>query len=154
MIYIGIDPGWSGGLAILNDQRTIVMLEPMPSTEADIWRLIVSRTLSHSRRGVIEFVRSSPKMGVASAFKFGWSYGLLRFALIAAEIPFEEVLPRKWRQSFGCAKSTGPIEDRDKVVAKNITKAKAQELFPGVNITHATADALLLAEYCRRLEVR
>lgn len=32
----------------------------------------------------------------------------------------------------------------------NVTKAKAQELFPKEKVTHATADALLLATYCKR----
>jgi hypothetical protein len=30
---------------------------------------------------------------------------------------------------------------------KNITKQKAQELFPGIKVTHAIADALLIATY-------
>jgi hypothetical protein len=34
---------------------------------------------------------------------------------------------------------------------KNITKRKAQELFPEIKITHAIADSLLIAEYGRRL---
>lgn len=33
---------------------------------------------------------------------------------------------------------------------KNRHKAKAQQLFPAWHITHATADALLIAEYARR----
>jgi hypothetical protein len=35
---------------------------------------------------------------------------------------------------------------------KNISKRRAQELFPSLKITHAVADALLIAEYGRRLE--
>lgn len=35
---------------------------------------------------------------------------------------------------------------------KNTHKARAQELFPGLKITHAVADALLIAEYGRRKE--
>jgi hypothetical protein len=34
---------------------------------------------------------------------------------------------------------------------KNITKRKAQELFPEIKITHAIADSLLIAEYGRRV---
>jgi hypothetical protein len=33
---------------------------------------------------------------------------------------------------------------------KNVTKAKAQQLFTQLKITHATADALLIAEFARR----
>jgi hypothetical protein len=36
---------------------------------------------------------------------------------------------------------------------KNVSKARAQELFPALKITHATADALLIAEYGRRLNL-
>jgi hypothetical protein len=35
---------------------------------------------------------------------------------------------------------------------KNVSKRKAQELFPQLKITHATADALLLAEFGRRAQ--
>ena len=65
-------------------------------------------------------------------------------ALCAATIPYEEVTPQKWQKALGCR--TGGD--------KNVSKARAQALFPLQNITHAIADALLLAEYCRRLEVR
>jgi hypothetical protein len=34
---------------------------------------------------------------------------------------------------------------------KNVSKAKAQQLFPTMKITHAVADALLLAAYAQRL---
>jgi len=33
---------------------------------------------------------------------------------------------------------------------KNVSKRRAQELFPEIKITHAIADALLIAEYARR----
>jgi hypothetical protein len=33
---------------------------------------------------------------------------------------------------------------------KNVTKTRAAQLFPGVKMTHAIADALLIAEYGRR----
>jgi hypothetical protein len=63
-------------------------------------------------------------------------------ALTAADVPFDEVLPVKWQTVMGC-RSGGD---------KNITKARAQQLFPHVKVTHAIADALLLAEFCRRAQ--
>jgi len=35
---------------------------------------------------------------------------------------------------------------------KNVTKAKAQEQFPNIKVTHATADALLIALYGRGMQ--
>jgi hypothetical protein len=34
---------------------------------------------------------------------------------------------------------------------KHISKQRAQQLFPSAKVTHAIADALLLAEYCGRV---
>ena len=55
---------------------------------------------------------------------------------------------RIWFAEIAADNSSGSKGD------KNVTKRRAQELFPGARVTHAVADALLLAEYCRRLEVR
>ena len=78
-----------------------------------------------------------PGQGVASSFKFGQNYGTLRMALVAAGIPFDTVTPQKRQHVMHCM-SKGD---------KNVTKRRAQELFPDITITHAKADALLIAAY-------
>jgi hypothetical protein len=85
----------------------------------------------------IEQVHSSPQMGVKSAFTFGNGFGHLEMALTAAGIPFTRVRPQVWQKELGC------LTKGD----KNITKRKAQELFPSIKATHATSDALLIAHY-------
>jgi len=138
-MWIGVDPGASGGIARLANG-----VEPyawkMPETERDISELF--RPFSEYKRifCVIESVHSMPKQGVTSSFSFGRNYGFLRGMLIAYQIPFEEVTPIKWQKALAC-QSHGD---------KNITKSRAQQLFPELKITHATADSLLIAEYCRR----
>ena len=81
-------------------------------------------------------------MGVVSSFSFGRGYGNLEMALTAAGIPFERVRPQVWQKALGCMTKGD----------KNVSKRKAQELFPQLKITHATADALLLAEFGRRAQ--
>jgi len=154
MRFIGIDPGVSGGLACLDDDGSVIDARKMPETERDVLDLIVSLRGDPSEvvRGVIERVRSSPQMGVTSAFTFGRSYGGLRMALLAAGVSFEEVLPHAWQTALGCRTGGGKLGERDQTAAKNKTKSHAQGWFAGVKITHATADALLLAEYVRRVE--
>jgi Holliday junction resolvasome RuvABC endonuclease subunit len=76
-------------------------------------------------------------MGVKSAFTFGNGFGHLEMALTAAGIPFERVSPQRWQKALGC------LTKGD----KNVSKRRAQELFPSMKITHATADALLIAYY-------
>ena len=79
-------------------------------------------------------------MGVTSSFTFGRGLGRLEALLTAHRIPYEEIAPGKWQRSLGC------LTKGD----KNVTKARAQQLFPGVKVTHYVADALLIAEYGRR----
>ena len=134
-VIIGIDPGKSGAIAVLTpDGPDFIKLK---ETEKDVSDFLKD----FDGFAFIENVNSSPQMGVVSAFKFGQSKGFLRGLLIALEIPFEEVSPQKWQGAMKC-RTKGD---------KNITKAKAQELFPGLKITHANADALLIAEYGRRV---
>ena len=140
MTTIGIDVGKNGAIAWITDGKACV--EKMPETLQDLWELIVSITLNAEGGGTqvfayIEQVASSPQMGVVSAFSFGRGYGNLEMALTAAGIPFERVRPQVWMKALGCMTKGD----------KNVTKHKAQELFPDQKITHATADALLIAHY-------
>jgi len=146
MIYIGIDPGVAGGIAAVSHHGAIVFAVPMPSSERDVLNVFepLAPTDDSKTRATLERVYSSPQMGVVSAFTFGKGYGALLMALTAARIPFDQVVPAKWQGVMGCL-SRGD---------KNITKRRAQQLFPDFKVTHAIADALLLAEYSRRLEVR
>lgn len=139
MTYIGLDPGVSGGIAVLNEFGTLKLAVKMPPTEMDVLEFL--REHGGSGKAALEFVRSSPQMGVTSAFTFGRGYGGLKMALLACGIACVEVTPQKWQSALGCR--TGGD--------KNVSKRKAQELFPMFKVTHHTADALLLAEYCRRL---
>jgi hypothetical protein len=137
---IGIDPGASGAIAIIwNGELKTVR---MSNTEHD-----VSDFLSywHNQTGCTSFaflekVHSMPKQGVSSSFKFGASYGFLKGLLVGMQIPFEEVSPQKWQKAMGCMTKGD----------KNVSKQAAQRLFPEEKVVHATADAMLIAEYCRR----
>ncbi|MCQ9208866.1 MAG: hypothetical protein NG712_05760, partial [Omnitrophica bacterium] len=80
------------------------------------------------------------QQGVRSAFTFGKNMGWWEGVLVALQIPFQRVYPLKWQTFMSCR--TGGN--------KNISKARAQELFPKIKVTHAIADALLIAEYGRR----
>ena len=91
---------------------------------------------------MLENVHSMPKQGVASSFKFGRNFGNLEGLLTGSKIPFDYVTPQKWQKELGC------LSHGD----KNVTKSKAQRLFPHLKITHAIADALLIMEYCRKIK--
>jgi hypothetical protein len=140
MTIIGLDPGTNGGIAWIVDGKPCA--EKMPDTLQDLWELIVSISMNAGCGGTgihayLEQVYSSPQQGVKSAFTFGNGFGHLEMALTAAGIPFTRVRPQIWQKELNCL--TGG--------QKNITKQRAQELFPSIKVTHAIADALLIAKY-------
>lgn len=142
-MYLGIDPGLSGGIVFLNENE--VHSTKMPTTDKDIWDLFnTHREISFA---IIEKVHSMPGQGVVSMFKFGMIYGKLLMALTALEIPFEEVTPQKWQKALGIVPKS---RDETKTEFKNRLKIKAQQLFPKEKVTLATSDALLIATYCQR----
>jgi len=141
-MIMGIDPGWSGGVAITWGKGKADAVGFTKMTERDIFLALQTFRFSDISMCYIEKVHSMPKQGVASSFKFGHSYGFLRGVLTALNIPFTEVSPMKWQNALGCR--TGGN--------KNITKAKAQQLYPSIKITHAIADALLIATYGQKVE--
>src|SRR3990167_2132107 len=142
MIYLGLDPGVSGGLACV-DGLGRGEARAMPTTERDILDALEALAGGPARGAciaVIERVHSMPKQGHSGAFTFGRNRGRLEMALTAASIPFDEVSPQAWMKALGC------LSGGD----KNVTKRRAQQLFPSFEVTHALADALLIAEFNRR----
>jgi len=144
MKFIGIDPGASGAICVLEDfdaHYWPICVIRLSETESEINRslgMAVGDCLKCT--AMIERVHSMPGQGVASSFKFGQSYGFLRGLLTAYEIRFEEVTPAMWQKAMGC------LTKGD----KNVTKQRAGQLFPSVKVAHWNADALLIAEHCRR----
>lgn len=145
MLYIGVDPGKTGGVAALTEEGSVFRVEKMPDLEAELYHLLCALSAAAQpkiARAVLEHVSAWPKMGAVSAFTFGRGYGALHMALITVGIPYQVVTAQTWQAALSCRSK------RD----KNITKRRAQQLFPRVTVTHAIADALLMAEYCRRFE--
>lgn len=139
MIIIGVDPGQAGGIAYIFESGTVEAYK-MPETERDVYDLLEMPGVDYEIGVFLESVHSMPGQGVSSSFKFGRGYGFLRGIVTALKYPLHDVTPQKWQKAIGC------LSGGD----KNVTKQKAQQLFPHLKITHATADALLIAEYGRR----
>jgi len=138
--FIGLDPGKGGGVAII-DGLTVRTFKA-PDTLKDLWDE-VSRWEDMTNGicyAALEIVHSSPQMGVKSAFTFGQGYGQLQMALTAVGIPWRGVRPQEWQKEMKCMTKGD----------KNVSKARAQQLFPQIKVTHAIADALLIAEWLRR----
>ena len=137
-LFMGLDPGKSGGIAVVDSEGGGAQAWKMPETPHDLWALVCELE-PRVRWATIEKVGGMPTDGRASLAKFMWQTGTLHMALVAAQIPFAVIAPRRWQKAMRCM--TGGD--------KNVSKRRAQELWPALKITHATADALLLAEYGR-----
>ena len=142
MIYIGIDPGKSGALAVISDDGAVSVVPFDTDTYVATLRYVPGQT-----RAVLEHVTAMPKQGVTSMFHFGENFGYIKGLLEANGIPYELVRPQKWKKEFGI---TGD---------KNSSIAVCKRLFPGVSLRRTErcrkdddgmAEALLMAEYARR----
>ena len=141
-IHASCDPGINGGIAFIPDNDpSKAWAVKMPETLTDLWDVFFNIGFECNKiHCCLEKVHSSPQMGVTSAFTFGQGFGHLEMALTAAKIPFTYVTTQKWQKELGCL--TGGV--------KNVSKSRAQQLFPHIKCTHSISDALLIAEYCRR----
>ena len=137
--FMGIDPGYSGAVAVVDHKGRIVDCIRLSETEHDVSEFI-SEYASDVTFAILEKVNAMPRQGVSSTFKFGTSYGFCRALLVCHRIRFETTPPGVWQKTMGCL-SKGD---------KKVTKAAAQRLFPDEKVVHATADAMLIAEYARR----
>jgi len=161
--FVGIDPGVSGGVAIIDADRDVYLLRPMPETGLELMILLRDAVLGFgiTFRGALEHVsgwQGGNKKGDgtehksqgapgSAMFEFGRSFGHCELALAAVNIcegtGYDLVRPQKWQKEFQLPKL-------DYSARKRYCRDLAQELFPDVKVTLATGDALLLAEYCRR----
>ncbi len=150
MSFLGVDPGQSGGIALVSE--TTAQAWKMPDRESDTV-LLFRELLPRVTLATIEFVTpmrlgrdSGVQQGLGSTWKFGQHYGFLRGILMALGIPFTSVRAQVWQPALGIEKrglKTGTQH-------KNATKDCAQALWPDLKVIHATADALLIAEWGRR----
>ena len=141
MNVIGIDPGQSGAIAIINGQQVIEVAPLSKITPYDVLELL---NRHKPMVAYIEKVHAMPGQGVTSMFNFGENFGMLKMALAASGSRWHLVTPQAWQKDAGLIRTNKNESNTDK---KNRHKAAAQRLFPSEKITHAIADALLIAYY-------
>lgn len=146
MIYIGIDPGKKGAMAVIFDGMDETVLVPFDE-KAYAETLCGCKARGNSVKACLEHVTAMPGQGVTSMFHFGENFGYIKGLLEAFEIPYELVRPQKWKKEFSI---TGE---------KNSSIEVCKRLFPDVDLRRSDrcrkdddglAEALLMAEYARR----
>ena len=143
MIHIGIDAGVNGGVAILDNGQ--MEAHGCPDTVKDMSDLIKDAKWDCLNMFcIIEKVHSMPKQGVRSVWTFGKNYGQWLGILAAHEIPYREITPQTWMKFYGAM-------PKDRKKRKNHLKHLAQGICPHLKVTLKTADAILLANWCREI---
>lgn len=149
---MGIDPGLTGGLAVIAGNGGILDCTATPATELDLLQWLSNHT--QAKVALIERVSSRPNQSAQSGFTFGKVYGTVCMAVIASRIPLQNVTPKFWQTEFKI-KPKGKNEKH--YHWKDRIRQTAQHLFPKLDlweenkgIQMSICDAILIAEYARR----
>lgn len=152
---IGIDPGASGAIAILEKTGKLVHVFDMPSVEimagGKLKRRVSPEMLAaelkmYADQGAtacIEQVGAMPGQGVSSMFAFGESFGLAKGVLAGLGIPTSTVTPGKWKKAMG----VNAGKDGSRAKAAQTWPSQAGE-FKRVK-DDGRAEACLIAEWSR-----
>jgi hypothetical protein len=140
MLYIGVDPGRSGAVALVGPcWRAEACRLSRPLREVYLW--LTAAIAGQECLAVLEHVHSFPGQGVASTFAFGASYGACQMLLAACVGEWTEVAPQRWQKAMEC---------RTKGQKRVSTKA-CRDMFPHLKIHAWNADAFLLALYLQKI---
>jgi hypothetical protein len=158
MIFIGIDPGKSGGIVALNDAGAITRREVMPVLATAISPAGIIGTLRACRPGMeagmayLEKAHAMPKQGVSSMFTYGTGFGYLEMALVCLRLPYELVMPSTWqREMFQGTDSKLEPKNRAVHAATRIMDPSFFMASERCKKPHlGLVDAYLIAEYGRR----
>lgn len=147
-IYLGIDPGFSGGIVLISSDGNLLSCVKMPATPMDI--LSYLQGIAENAICFLEDVGlGMPGQSSKATATFARHNGHLEMALMASGISAVKVTPAKWQKALGLSGKKG----ESKTSHKNRIKAWAQQRFPQHNVTLWAADALAIAEYGRRMNL-
>lgn len=115
-ITIGVDPGKSGAIAILDEEGALIDVYDMPIAGglvcAHLLATLDDWDSEYYDTVVIEDVHSMPKQGVSSSFDFGRSKGVVEGVFAMAGRPLRYVSPAKWKKALGITADKGTARRR------------------------------------------
>ena len=153
MKIIGIDPGLSGAIAILENNKVLHLFDmPVMSEGKKNKRQLNSAQLVKLLKDniedkddscvVVEQVNAMPGQGVTSMFNFGQTFGAIKGICAALGFPIFFVRPSKWKKHFELINSS-----------KDSSRTKAIEMYPSLSNQLSKkkdvnkSDAILIARF-------
>lgn len=150
MLTVGLDPGLTGALALLDAEGVPELVADLAVIRdrklawidgAALQALLRNALRGRPCRAIVERVSAMPRQGVASSFAFGVGFGSILNVLQTLQLPLELVTPATWKRALGLTSD------------KRASLDKARLLFPAAELHLAKhdgrAEALLLAWYAR-----
>jgi len=159
MIIIGIDPGISGAIIIVEKKKILEVYDTPTMIDgkknkrqinsAQVTNIIKER-LNKDKEVVVvvEHVNAMPGQGVTSMFNFGQSFGVVKGICAALNLPIYFVRPTKWKKHFNLIKTN-----------KDASRTKVIEVYPELSSKlyrkkdSNRADAILIALYFNDTQV-
>jgi crossover junction endodeoxyribonuclease RuvC len=129
MRVIGIDPGLSGAIAVINGNDDLIIFD-MPTmtverngkakrqVSASVLAQILKTAKSDDCHVFVEKVSAMAGQGVTSVFSFGRSFGMIEGILAALHMPVTYVAPATW------------VKAVHRGAGKDASRSRAMELFP------------------------
>jgi crossover junction endodeoxyribonuclease RuvC len=153
MKIVGIDPGLSGGIAVLENNKVLSIFDMpvMPEGKKNKRQLNSAHLVTLIRENiksdeevavVVEQVNAMPGQGVTSMFNFGQTFGAIKGICAALDLPIFFVRPSKWKKHFELINSS-----------KDSSRTKAIEMYPSLSSQLAKkkdvnkSDAILIARF-------
>ena len=156
-IFIGVDPGLSGAVAVIDSTEVRTWLIPLVRSvkrnEIDcvaLAKLISEATNKRLACCCCELVGARPGQGVVSMFRFGEASGLVRGICYGLSIPVVLVTPQTWKKTI--------LAGFDWKGRKAASVEYCQARYPHLNLLptkrsrkphDGMADAVCMAERCR-----
>ena len=153
MRIIGIDPGLSGAIAILENNKVVGIYDmPVMAEGKKNKRQLNSAQLVNIIKDnintkeeitvVVEQVNAMPGQGVTSMFNFGQTFGAIKGVCAALNLSIFFVRPSKWKKHFELINSS-----------KDASRTKVIEMYPTLSSQLAKkrdvnkSDAILIAKF-------
>ena len=165
MIYIGIDPGKKGAIAVIRNVEPKIKIYDMPlkengdidsnkllyllrNYEYDLSFCVLEKAQAMRKHGAVQ--------GAVSSFTYGIGYGKILATLdsLKKQLQYKEVHPMSWKKEFSLtSKKEEKLTSKDR---KELSEKKALELFPNQKrrfytkrgkLLDGRVEALLIARY-------
>ena len=153
MKVIGIDPGLSGAIAVLENNKVLNVFDmPVMSEGKKNKRQLNSALLvdiikeniglNEEVAVIVEQVNAMPGQGVTSMFNFGQTFGAIKGICAALNLPIFFVRPSKWKKHFELINSS-----------KDASRTKVIEMYPYLSDQLSKkkdvnkSDAILIARF-------